>query len=39
MKLIFLSGTEKGSSRSLSPGEVKIGRETDNDIQLLVGGV
>ena len=39
MKLIFLSGTEKGSSRSLFPGEVRIGRETDNDIQLLVGGV
>ena len=39
MKLLFLNGPKKGSRWELvSPG-VRIGRETDNDIQLLLGGV
>ena len=39
MRLVFLNGPKAGSKwELLSPG-VRIGRETDNDIQLLLGGV
>ena len=38
-KLYFLNGPEIGESREVAPGGVRIGRETDNDVQLLIGGV
>ena len=38
-KLYFLNGPEIGGSREIVPGGVRIGRETDNEVQLLIGGV
>lgn len=39
MKLSFTNGPRKGESVVLQPPGVCIGRESDNDIQLLVAGV
>ncbi|MBO4304676.1 MAG: FHA domain-containing protein [Lentisphaeria bacterium] len=39
MRLLFLDGPRSGEHISLASPEIRIGRETDNDIQLLVGGV
>ena len=39
MKLYFTNGPREGESISLQPPGVCIGRESDNDIQLLVAGV
>ncbi len=39
MKIHFLNGLNKGSSRTLPPQGVSIGRESDNDISLLTEGV
>ncbi len=39
MKIYYLNGAEAGKTVTLSPTGLTIGRETDNDIQLLVGGV
>ena len=39
MKLYFINGLREGESIVLQPPGVCIGRESDNDIQLLVAGV
>lgn len=39
MKIYFLNGDRTGQSAELSLLGLSIGRETDNDVQLLVGGV
>lgn len=39
MKLYYLNGEKAGESWDLQPPGASLGRETDNDIQLLVGGV
>lgn len=39
MKLYFLNGEKEGSSWDLVPPGISIGREEDNDIQLLTGGI
>lgn len=39
MRLLFLNGPRSGGYVSLASQETRIGRETDNDIQLLVSGV
>lgn len=39
MKLYFLNGEKEGSTWDLVPPGISIGREEDNDIQLLTGGV
>lgn len=39
MKLSFTNGPRKGEEMTLQPPGVCIGRESDNDIQLLVAGV
>lgn len=39
MKILFLNGERSGRTVELDPAGTTIGRETDNRIQLLVGGV
>ena len=39
MKLFFLNGPRKGENIELAPPGISIGREEDNDVQLLVAGV
>ncbi len=39
MKICYLNGADAGKTVDLSPSGLSIGRETDNSIQLLVGGV
>ena len=39
MKLFFLNGSRAGTNMELTPPGVSVGREEDNDIQLLVTGV
>lgn len=39
MKLFFLNGPRAGTSMELTPPGVSVGREEDNDVQLLVTGV
>ena len=39
MNLYFLNGTRQGEQWELVPPGICIGRESDNDIQLLTGGV
>ena len=39
MKLFFLNGPRAGTNMELTPPGVSVGREEDNDIQLLVTGV
>ena len=39
MNLYFLNGTRKGEQWELVPPGICIGREADNDIQLLIAGV
>lgn len=39
IKLYFLNGPRTGQSKEIAPDGARIGRETDNDIQLLIGGV
>ena len=39
MKLFFLNGPRQGTCMELTPPGVSIGREVDNDVQLLVTGV
>ncbi len=39
VKLYFLNGPRTGESTEVPQSGVSIGRETDNDVQLLVGGV
>ncbi len=39
MKILFLNGERSGRTIELDPAGTTIGRETDNRIQLLVGGV
>ena len=39
VKLYFLNGPRTGESKEIPASGVCIGRETDNDVQLLVGGV
>ena len=39
MILQFLNGDKSGEKRQVMPPGLGIGRETDNDIQLLIGGV
>ncbi len=39
MKLIYLNGPLAGSSNEMNPRGTRIGRENDNDIQLLTNGV
>ena len=39
VKLYFLNGPRIGESQEIASNGVRIGRETDNDIQLLIGGV
>ena len=39
MKLVYLNGESSGCSYDLKQPATTLGRETDNDIQLLVGGV
>ena len=39
MKLFFLNGPRAGTNMELTPPGVSIGREVDNDVQLLVTGV
>ncbi|OGV47938.1 MAG: hypothetical protein A2017_10990 [Lentisphaerae bacterium GWF2_44_16] len=39
MKLHFINGPKAGEKFELGPPGVSIGRETDNDINLLIGGV
>ena len=39
IKLYFLNGPRTGQSQEIAPDGARIGRETDNDIQLLIGGV
>lgn len=39
MNLVFLNGPNAGRKYKLNPQGMRIGRETDNDIQILTGGV
>lgn len=39
MILQFLNGEKSGGKKQVTPPGLGIGRETDNDIQLLIGGV
>lgn len=39
MILQFLNGDKSGEKQQITPPGIGIGRETDNDIQLLIGGV
>ena len=39
MKLFFLNGPRKGENIALTPPGISIGREEDNDVQLLIPGV
>lgn len=39
MILQFLNGDKSGEKKQVMPPGIGIGRETDNDIQLLIGGV
>ena len=39
MKIIFLNGDNAGTKVELAPAGLTIGRETDNHLQLPVGGV
>lgn len=39
MKIYFLNGDKAGQTLELAPPGISVGRETDNDVQLLVGGV
>ncbi len=39
MNLYFLNGKRQGEQWELVPPGICIGRESDNDIQLLTGGV
>jgi len=39
MELIYLDGEQKGQRFQLTPPGISIGRESDNDLQLLVNGV
>ncbi len=39
MNIYFLNGPRAGEEMKLNPPSVTLGRETDNDINLLVGGV
>ena len=39
MKIMYLNGTQTGQTMELSPSGVTIGRESDNIIQLPMGGV
>lgn len=39
MKLFFLNGSRQGESIALTPPGISIGREEDNDVQLLIPGV
>ena len=39
MKLYYLNGPKSGEAVDLSPPLVTLGRETDNDLSLLVGGI
>jgi len=39
MKLIYLNGVLSGTAYELAPSGTRIGRETQNDIQLLLNGV
>ena len=39
MKILYLNGEFAGRKVEIPPSGASIGRETDNDIQLLVGGV
>lgn len=39
MKIYFLNGPKKDEDYKLNPPSVSLGRETDNDINLLIGGV
>lgn len=39
MDLIFLNGEKKGTKHPMTPPGISIGREVDNDIQLLINGV
>ncbi len=39
MKIVFLNGNNTGKSVDLTPSGLTIGRETDNHLQLPVGGV
>lgn len=39
MNLVFLNGPNAGKRYKIEPPGLRIGRETDNDIQILTGGV
>jgi len=39
MRLQFLNGELSGGFRQLAPPGISLGRETDNDVQMLIGGV
>lgn len=39
MKIVFLNGDDAGKTVELTPSGLTIGRETDNHLQLPVGGV
>ncbi|OGV51033.1 MAG: hypothetical protein A2X49_04580 [Lentisphaerae bacterium GWF2_52_8] len=39
MKLYFLNGSKAGEVFELNPPGISLGRETDNDVHLLIGGV
>ena len=39
MKIVYLNGDDAGKSVDLTPSGLTIGRETDNHLQLPVGGV
>lgn len=39
MKLFFLNGPRQGENVDLTPPGISIGREEDNDVQLLIAGV
>lgn len=39
MKIKFINGPNAGEEKVLTPPGISIGRETDNDVNLLIGGV
>ena len=39
MRILFLNGELAGQNRELTPPGISIGRETDNDVQILAGGL
>lgn len=39
MRILFLNGEMAGQARELTPPGISIGRETDNDVQILAGGL